>query len=46
MLMPPLQLGPLLQRRAGEDVAGLARVDADAGGVLVEQAADDVQLAP
>ena len=39
-----LELGALLERRAGEDVAGLARVDADAGGVLVEQAVDEVHL--
>ena len=44
MLMPALELGPLLERRAGEDVAGLAGVDADAGRVLVEQAGDDVEL--
>ena len=36
--MPPLQHGPLLERGAGEDVAGLPGMDADAGGVLVEQA--------
>src|SRR5207244_4901366 len=29
-----LQLGSLLQRRPGQEVAGLPRVDADAGGVL------------
>ncbi len=39
-----LEHRPLLQRRAREDVARLARMDADAGGVLVEQAGDDVQL--
>ncbi len=44
MLMPPLQLGPFLKRGPREDVAGLARVDADAGRVLVEQAVDDVDL--
>ena len=40
----PLELGPLLKRGPREDVAGLARVDADARGVLVEQAVDDVDL--
>ena len=38
------QHGPLLQRHAGEDVAGLPGVDADAGRRLVEQAVDDVHL--
>ena len=32
-----LQLGALLERRAGEDVAGLPGVDADAGGVLLNR---------
>ncbi len=40
----PLELGPLLKRGPGEDVAGLARVDSHAGCVLVEQAGNDVDL--
>ena len=35
-----------LQGRAGEDVAGLPGMDADARGVAVEQAGDDVELGP
>ena len=46
MLTPPVQHGPLLQGGPREDVAGLARMDADARGVLVEQAGDDVQPRP
>ena len=41
-----LEHGPLLKRGAREDVAGLARMDADARRVLVEQAGDDVELGP
>ena len=37
---PSLQDGPLLQGRSGEDVACLAGMNADAGGVFVEQARD------
>ena len=44
MLMPPWMIGPLLDRHAGEQVAGLRRMDAHAGGRLVEQAVDDVDL--
>ena len=43
MLMPPCSSAPFCSG-AREDVAGLPGVDADAGGVLVEQAVDDVQL--
>ena len=38
------QDGTLLQGGPGEDVPGLARMDADAGGVLVEETADHVQF--
>src|SRR5262249_24281622 len=40
------EYGPLLERSPGEDVAGLPGVDADAGGRLVEQPADDVEPGP
>ena len=38
------QLGTFLQGRSGEDVPGLPRMNADAGGVSIEQTVDDVQL--
>jgi len=34
---PATKLCPLLQRGSGKDVAGLSGVNANAGGVLVEQ---------
>ena len=43
-LIPPFSSAPFCKRRAGEDVARLAGMDADARGVLVEQAVDDVDL--
>ena len=42
--MPPRSSAPFCSGRAGEDVARLPRMNADAGGRFVEQAGDDVQL--
>src|SRR5262249_25935528 len=40
------EYGALLKGCPREDVAGLARMDADSRGVLVEQAGDDIQPGP